>query len=111
MDEKEPIAHFRFGDEEVDATADNTEVYTHNPKIVDALGSLATRDHVFCRFSETSGVYVWRHHPSFEEIVRRALEEGVATHVNLRHVAECDQAAFDRAAYSDLDGGVPEEWL
>lgn len=111
MDEKESFARLNYGDEHIDATEDNTEVYSHNPKIIDALGSLASRDHVFIHLNETSGAYVWRHNPFYEDLVRLALEHEVPVMANLRKVAECDQQAFERSLLADIGDGIPDDWV
>jgi hypothetical protein len=115
--ERNDFGRINMDGEDIYLTPDNVEVYNHNPKLVDALGSLATRDHIFFVWPDkenpekNKGAYIWAHHPSYQELATKAVENDAPVHLKLRKVGDTDNASFMRHQMSDLQDTFPEDWL
>lgn len=106
--ENEPsfIAQFEGG-QEIEATRDNTTLFTH-------IGRLALYDHVFIVLDEEEnrGSYIFQINPAFEGIADFMIANEYPMHLNLREVADCDLEAYDgmiKGMVGDIDT-LPPEW-
>lgn len=92
---------------------DNTELYTHRADIVDALGSLATRDHLFFRIGDTVGYYMWAHHPDYNGIREQLPGTDARQDLNRKQVDPTDNKKYEQHLLADLNNteSIPEEWL
>lgn len=102
----EKFANIIVGDENYDATRENTTVYNH-------YGRGELYDHVFVEISDEQGAYVWAQippeNPLFTQLATVAVENGCEVHLNIKKVAEGDLRAFGKAATRDID--ERPDWL
>jgi hypothetical protein len=102
----EIFAHIKFEDAEIDATAENTALYTH-------LGASAMMNHVWIKLDENRGARIWEQippdNPFYEQLAPIVAESGAELHINLRKASQCDTDAFEKALFKDIDK-LPD-WL
>ena len=103
----ETFATLNFSDgEHIDATRQNTSLYSH-------IGKGALYDHVWVKRDDNTGAFIWAqqppNNPAYEALAPVAIKNGVEMHINIRKVAESDLKAFGRAAMCDLE--QTPEWM
>lgn len=107
--EDEPNMKMEYPDgREVLSTRDNTSIFRF-------MGALALYDHIFVVTDpeKNQGTYIFRSHPSYEQMADYMMDNDFVAHINLRSVAECDVEAFDKMVARDVaevEEGVPEGW-
>lgn len=104
--ENESFAHIRFEHGEMDATSENTSLYTF-------IGHLALMNHVWLMVDEQHGSRIWAqippNNPAYESLAPLVVESGAELHLNIRTPNKSDSDAFEKAVTKDLDS-YPE-WL
>ena len=107
--EKEPRFKVRFGEEEFEATRDNTSLFRF-------FGQLAIYNHVFIIKDKEKGEvsYIFDTHPAYDKVTDFMIEKDYPIHMNLREIAKCDSDAYDMMLHEqmsdELEDGVPEDW-
>jgi hypothetical protein len=102
----EIFAHIKFEDAEIDATAENTALYTH-------LGASAMMNHVWVKLDNEQGARIWEQippdNPFYTQLAPIVAESGAELHLNVRNASQCDVDAFESALFKDKD--EYPEWL
>lgn len=102
----ESFATITFEGGEVEATAENTSLYTH-------MGKLALYDHVWIRVDGEHGARIWENQPPenpiYTLLAPLVVESGAELHLNIRDPSQSDTDAFEKAITKDLD--TYPEWL
>lgn len=102
----EIFAHITFENGEVEATAENTALYTH-------LGAAAMMNHVWVKLDNEQGARIWEQippdNPFYEQLAPLVAGGGGELHLNIREPAQCDIDAFERSLFKDKD--EYPEWL
>ena len=103
----EVFARITFKNGEIEATSENTALYTH-------IGAEALKNHVWVRHDDGEhGARVWEHeppdNPHYTALAPLVVESGAELHLNLRKASESDTEAFERAVTRDEDE-IPS-WL
>lgn len=112
MSEQEPkaFAKVTFSEgESIEATAENTSLYTHIPPE-------DIKDHVWIVVDDERGARFWKSLPPsnavFDLIAPLVVENEGELHLNLRRPNQSDTEAFDRAVAASVDvpDELPEGW-
>lgn len=97
---------------EFEATPLNTTLFTF-------LGRLACYDHIFLQTGDETdeamvGTYIFNQHSVYDEMAAFLVENNYPMLLNRIETPDCDIDAFNRMvsqSASDLDSGIPDEWL
>ena len=102
----ERLAKITFENGEVEATTENTSLYTH-------MGRHAIIDHLWIDTGDNYGVRIWAQlppdNPVYAELAPVVVESGAELHINIRTPSKSDQDSFDKTSVRDLDQ-IPD-WL
>ena len=102
----EIIATITFNNGEVEATSENTSLYTH-------IGKHALMDHVWVETGDGYGARVWAQIPPdndlYLQLAPLVVDSGAELHLNIRTPNKSDIESFGKTALMDVDN--TPEWL
>lgn len=94
------------------------EMNRRNASLFTFIGELAAHNHVFLvhevEGTKAFGTYVWAHNEAYADISAFLVEHSFPLHLNMLEVAPCDLDAYSNGLHSqasDVDDGVPTDWL
>jgi hypothetical protein len=104
--EQDVFAHIEFENGEIDATSENTSLYTF-------MGNEAIKNHVWLAIDGEHGARIWEQippdNPMYNALAPLVVEGGAELHLNIRTPSPSDSDAFDKAITKDIDN-FPD-WL
>lgn len=114
---EDPSFTVNYGDGVLEARPNNSALYVY-------LGDLVSRSHIFIETGKSDtgsqvGIFVFRatYPEAFGRIATYMINSGYESHLNLRHVHEADEHAYqvytDQAVVkhtNDLGDFIPPEW-
>ena len=97
----EVFARITFENGEIQATSENTSLYTH-------VGAEALKNHVWIVHEDGEhGARIWEHEPPnnpfYADLAPLVVQSGAELHVNIRKASQSDTEAFERAITRDAD--------
>ena len=102
----EIIANITFENGEVEATTENTALFTH-------IGRHAIIDHVWVDTGDGYGLRIWAQlppdNPIYSQLAPVVAESGAELHINIRTPNKSDQESFDKTSVRDIDN--TPDWL
>jgi hypothetical protein len=102
----ESFATITFDNGEVEASSENTALYTH-------IGRHALLDHVWIDTGNGYGTRIWSQIPPdnsvYHLLAPLVVKSGAELHLNIREPNKSDQESFDKAVIADID--TRPDWL